>query len=408
MLGDSLLGTLKHMRLRFMFQYAVFQDAFTIPTVFRPPCPTFRCLEAVCWAVLRHTCLRPLFQYAMFESTITQYLDKTKNKDWSILGILEFSQLNLKLSVATIKDFKEDLYTILSKYKDNCNIHVNAKSKVTKVLSNFDSMFFTTEVKLFIKDLEYHEEARVNVTSTYTVMVLKDQQENQKFIDQLQETSNSEKGKECEKVTRPLDVEDDHSYKCQRKDEELSDLFEVLFDEEPSVEWEFDTPKPSWLDKIAHKHDSLIYNAFNCNDKRIQYELSLEPIWWKIIDLSDSKIITLITEYELSEINEKFSSLLEDWTTVEPAPESLLQSLEKLDNDQLRTIGEIVRPKGTYGAILELQKLLENKKEQKAPELNNLFGDEKDSNEIDNLKEISPLTVDNHMNSDVAFILDLI
>ncbi|CAJ0769090.1 2023_t:CDS:10 [Entrophospora sp. SA101] len=235
-----------------------------------------------------------------------------------------------------------------------------------------------------------------------------DQQENQIFIDQLQETSNSEKGKEHEKVTRPLDVEDDHSYKRQHKDEELSDPFEVLFDEEPSVEWEFDTPKPSWLDKIAHKRDSLIYNAFNCNDKRIQYELSLEPIWWKIIDLSDSKITTIITEYELSEINEKFSSLLEDWTTVEPAPESLLQSLEKLDNDQLRTIGEIVRPKGTYGAILELQKLLENKKEQKAPELNNLFGDEKDSNEIDKHKEISPLTVDDHTNSDVAFILDLI
>ncbi|CAJ0824545.1 2584_t:CDS:2, partial [Entrophospora sp. SA101] len=354
-----------------MFQYAVFQDAFTIPTVVRPPRPTFRCLEAVCWAVLRHTCLRPLFQYAVFQYTVDY---------WSILGILEFSRLNLKLSVATIKDFKEDLYAILSKYKDNCNIHVNAKSKATKILLNFDSMFFTTE----------------------------DQQENQIFIDQLQETSNSEKGKEHEKVTRPLDVEDDHSYKRQHKDEELSDPFEVLFDEEPSVEWEFDTPKPSWLDKIAHKRDSLIYNAFNCNDKRIQYELSLEPIWWKIIDLSDSKITTIITEYELSEINEKFSSLLEDWTTVEPAPESLLQSLEKLDNDQLRTIGEIVRPKGTYGAILELQKLLENKKEQKAPELNNLFGDEKDSNEIDKHKEISPLTVDDHTNSDVAFILDLI
>ena len=109
----------------------------------------------------------------MFESTITEYLDKTKNKDWSILGILEFSRLNSKLSVATIKDFKEDLYAILSKCKDKCNTHVNAKSKAKKILSNFDSMFFTAEVKQFVKDLEYHEEARVNVTSTYTVTVLK-------------------------------------------------------------------------------------------------------------------------------------------------------------------------------------------------------------------------------------------
>ncbi|PKK71386.1 hypothetical protein RhiirC2_744734 [Rhizophagus irregularis] len=32
-----------------------FQDAFTIPTVVRPYRPAFRCLEAVCRAVLNHT-----------------------------------------------------------------------------------------------------------------------------------------------------------------------------------------------------------------------------------------------------------------------------------------------------------------------------------------------------------------
>lgn len=79
----------------------------------------------------------------------------------------------------------------------------------------------------------------------------------------------------------------------------------------------------------------------------------------------------------------------------------------QLDNDQLRTIGEIVRPKGTYGAILELQKLLENPKEQKVPESDNLFEDEKD-NETDQHKEIPPLTPDDCMNLDVAYIFDLI
>ncbi|RIB20891.1 hypothetical protein C2G38_1152944 [Gigaspora rosea] len=141
-----------------------------------------------------------------------------------------------------------------------------------------------------------------------------------------------------------------------------------------------------------------------------QYELSLNPIWWRIIDLTDPTITALMSEDELSELNTKFSSLLENWTTLEPEAERCLQSLEKLDNDQLRTIGEIVRPKGTYGAILELQKLLENKKEQNASELDNLFEDENDFNKEDNgdHKEILSLTLEDHTNPDVAFILDLI
>ncbi|CAG8510932.1 488_t:CDS:10 [Ambispora gerdemannii] len=206
--------------------------------------------------------------------------------------VLKFSQSNSKLSVATINDFKEDLYAILCSYKDKCNIHMYTKNRATKILSNFNFSFSTAEVKQFIKNLEYREETRINVTSTYTATVLKDQQQNQKLIDQLRETSNSEKGKE--------------------------------HDEEPFVEWEFDTPKPSWLDKIAHERDSLIYNAFNCNNKKTKYELSL-----KIIDLSDPEIATPISEDELSELNAKFSSLLENWTILEPEAEKCLQSLEK-------------------------------------------------------------------------------
>ncbi|CAG8501089.1 14814_t:CDS:2, partial [Acaulospora colombiana] len=327
-------AVLRHTCLRPESQYAVFQDAFTIPTVVRPSRPAFRCLEAVYWAVLKHTSM--LFS-SMFESVVTEYLETKLNKNWSLFGILEFarSKSNPKLFVAAIDDFKDDLYKILKKYQDKCNVHVNAKNKASKILSNFDSSFSTAEVKQFIKNLEYHEEARIN-----------DQQENQIFIDQLRKTS-SEKEKEREKTTRPLDAEedDDHSYKRQCKDEGL-------------------------------------------------------PFWWRIIDLSDPEIATLIPEDELSELNAKFSTLLENWTTLEPKAERCLQSLEKL-----RTIGEILRPRGMYGAILELQKFIGNKKEQKASELDDLFGDEK---EIDNHKEISPLTVDDHMNPDVAFIFDLI
>ncbi|CAG8721472.1 12141_t:CDS:2, partial [Acaulospora morrowiae] len=269
-------AVLKHTCLRPESQYAVFQDAFTIPTVVRPSRPAFRCLEAIYWAVLKHTCLRPESQYAMFESVVTEYLEITLNKNWSLFGILEFvrSKSNPKLSVATIDDFKDDLYKILKKYQDKCNVHVNAKNKASKILSNFDSSFSTAEVKQFIKNLEYHEEARIN-TNRLTKNFLGSTR-NQILIDQLRGTS-SEKGKEREKITRPLDAEedDDYSYKRQCKDEGLSDLIEVSDDEEPFVEWEFDTPKPSWLDKIALERDSLIYDAFNCSNKMTQYELSL-------------------------------------------------------------------------------------------------------------------------------------
>ncbi|CAG8707121.1 12098_t:CDS:2, partial [Dentiscutata heterogama] len=336
----------------------------------------------------------------MFESVVTEYLETTLNKNWTLLGILEFarSKSSPKLSVATIDDFKEDLYKILRRYQEKFNVHVNAKNKASKILSSFDSSFSTAEVKQFIKDLEYHEEARINVTSTYTATVLRDQQENQILIDQLRGTS-SEKKKEREKITRPLDSEDgDHLYKRQCKDEGLSDLTEVLDDEESYIEWEFDAPKPNWIDKITQERDLLISYAINCNDKKTQYESSLNPIWWRIIDISDPEIGTIMSEDELLELNAKFSSLLENWTTLEPKAESCLQSLEKLDNDQLRIIGEIVRPRGTHGAIIELQKLLEKIKEHKVPESDNLF-DEKD-NETDQHEEISPLTPDDCMNPD--------
>ncbi|RHZ58197.1 hypothetical protein Glove_375g6 [Diversispora epigaea] len=183
----------------------------------------------------------------MFESVVTEYLETMLNKNWTLFRILEFAQskLNPKLSVATIDDFKKDLHKILRKFQDKCNVHVNAKNKASKILSNFDSSFSTAEVKQFINDLEYHEEARINVTSTYIATVLR------KYPIQKRERS----------VKKLLDAEgdDDHSYKR---------------DEESSIEWEFDAPKPNWIDKISQERDSLISNAFNC-DKITQYELSL-------------------------------------------------------------------------------------------------------------------------------------
>ncbi|CAG8585156.1 3766_t:CDS:2, partial [Ambispora leptoticha] len=130
--------------------------------------PAFGCLEAVCWASLRHTCLRHMSQYAvfqdaftiptvvrhifqyavsskqltMFESTITEYLDKTKDKDWTILGILKkiklFRKIKLsdgiapKLSVATIDDFKKDLTQYYVAIKTNVTFTIYQKQGAKK------------------------------------------------------------------------------------------------------------------------------------------------------------------------------------------------------------------------------------------------------------------------------------
>ncbi|CAG8439702.1 10904_t:CDS:10, partial [Ambispora gerdemannii] len=197
--------------------------------------------------ILPNGTLKIIERKSMFEFTVTEYLDKTKSKDSTILGILEYARSNSKLSA-------------------------------TKILSNFDSVFSTAEVKQFIKDLEYHEEARVNVTSTYTVTVLK-------FIDQLRETANLENRQKHpvrEKITRSLDVEEDRLYKRQRRDNELEDL--LMFSNKNAFSCKFFG---------IQAHQSLISDAFNY-DKKTQYELSLNPIWWRIIDLKQRDVYSFL------------------------------------------------------------------------------------------------------------------
>ncbi|CAB4391079.1 unnamed protein product [Rhizophagus irregularis] len=99
------------------------------------------------------------------------------------MEILKFARP--KLSVDTIEDFKDELYAILQRYNDKVNVHANARKKVKKLLDNFNSSFSSVEMRKFVYELEYHEEVRVNVTSAYTVELLKDQRENQERINQL-------------------------------------------------------------------------------------------------------------------------------------------------------------------------------------------------------------------------------
>lgn len=85
-------------------------------------------------------------------------------------------------------------------------------------------------MKKFVYELEYHGEVRVNVTSAYTVEVLKDQRENQELINQLRR--NTSENSNHVRENRPLEVQDDHSCKRQCRQEQIPEyLAEVAYEE---------------------------------------------------------------------------------------------------------------------------------------------------------------------------------
>ncbi|UZO05440.1 uncharacterized protein OCT59_025790 [Rhizophagus irregularis] len=123
---------------------------------------------------------------------------------------------------------------------------------------------------------------------------------------------------------------------------EIPDDSEIL-DVEPLSGWEFDTLMPSWLKKAMDRHKTLTTAQ---TDPLEKFELAKQPIWWRIIDASDPKIVQdFIPEEEFSELNAIFSNVLNighqnDWTVLEPVAERCLQSLAKLNNEQIRMIEE--------------------------------------------------------------------
>ncbi|CAB5385009.1 unnamed protein product [Rhizophagus irregularis] len=141
-----------------------------------------------------------------------------------------------------------------------------------------------------------------------------------------------------------------------------------------------------------------------------EYESSLSPIWWRIIDASDLKSTSdFLTEADMSDLVAVFASALnvghptEDWTILEPSVERCLQALAKLDNNHLNKVGKIVPLEGFHGAILEIQKMVKNVETSSLSV--SLFGDE-DTN--DKVKPTSSVEEEDYLNPDVQFILDLI
>ncbi|RUS22863.1 hypothetical protein BC937DRAFT_86157 [Endogone sp. FLAS-F59071] len=127
----------------------------------------------------------------------------------------------------------------------------------------------------------------------------------------------------------------------------------VQVDDTISLKWEFDLPMPSWLTKAAKLRSNTP-----------QSEAATKALCWRIIDVSDSAIVSKFSSSEFEELNAVFASALnngnpkEDLMVVETLPESYLQMLGKLDSNQLKSIGNLVKIEGIRGALREAQKLV--------------------------------------------------
>ncbi|CAB5101738.1 unnamed protein product [Rhizophagus irregularis] len=127
------------------------------------------------------------------------------------------------------------------------------------------------------------------------------------------------------------------------------------------IEWEFDCAILTWLEKGMLYHKELI--SEEDEDKRIKD--SSKSIWWRIVDGSDLDVTReYLSEEECLELQEVLANALElgttinDWTILKPQAEKCLQDLSKLNNDQIKIIGEKVLHKGTRGALEELKNFL--------------------------------------------------
>ncbi|EXX52515.1 hypothetical protein RirG_252410 [Rhizophagus irregularis DAOM 197198w] len=92
-----------------------------------------------------------------------------------------------------------------------------------------------------------------------------------------------------------------------------------------------------------------------------------------------------------------------DRTVLEPVAERCLQSLAKLNNEQIRMIGEMVKYEGIHGAVCKLRKIIQNIEELNIEEPD-LFDDEPTNN-----KTLSLVLEENdYLDKEVGYILELV
>ncbi|RGB37633.1 hypothetical protein C1646_666094 [Rhizophagus diaphanus] len=93
----------------------------------------------------------------------------------SATSILNLGQIVLRPNIP----FLTSVYALLWSYRKNDN-YVNVNNKLNKIITDFEKLFFTTEVKEFIdklqeeqKECKFNSAFQINVTSSCTLKALK-------------------------------------------------------------------------------------------------------------------------------------------------------------------------------------------------------------------------------------------
>ncbi|RHZ84226.1 hypothetical protein Glove_84g176 [Diversispora epigaea] len=186
----------------------------------------------------------------MFELIINEYLENTKCKDWTIIGILKYIESKSQMSTDIIETLKTEIYSALQNFRDSHNIHIheNAKNKARKFLTSFDKLFSSANVNNFIDELElkdekreFHLTVRRNVTSSNTLQALEEHRSTRKEIEEIRNTNVNEIA---------ISV-DDESGQDNEKEKGTQELGTLDLTSESQIEKEFE-PK-LWVELIADR-----------------------------------------------------------------------------------------------------------------------------------------------------------
>ncbi|RUS27434.1 hypothetical protein BC938DRAFT_483254 [Jimgerdemannia flammicorona] len=204
----------------------------------------------------------------------------------------------------------------------------------------------------------------------------------------------------CDSEPRETELPSAMEKKRNRGDEE-SEVEREMSTNSGITEWEFNHSPPAWLTNVIEEHKAMVSSSEN----------SVNPLWWRIIDLSFSGVNPTISSSDQEAAHALVRAVLrvgqqDEWTVLQAPAERCLKSLAKLTTKQLKKVAKLVRPMGTSGAILQIQQMLKTGGEEEM----NLFvvKDNPDLQDDEQDNETFLINKDDYLDDDVAYILDLL
>ncbi|RUO95615.1 hypothetical protein BC936DRAFT_143616, partial [Jimgerdemannia flammicorona] len=126
-----------------------------------------------------------------------------------------------------------------------------------------------------------------------------------------------------------------------------------------------------------------------------------KALHWRIVDASNPAVISEFSSEEFEELNAMFASMLGcggSKENLEPSAERCLQILDKLDWEQLKSVGNIVKVNGIKGAVQEVRRMSKDLENEQS-----WFDDE-----VDEMPALFDLKEEDCLENDVGYIFELL